>query len=213
MARRAELSRAAPSRARAFAPIPFVLALACARPAGDSCPAVPGECSSARVESPADAATCVTDECSLSTLRAMLTAELRASTAGEQHAESPAVRAAAAAIARDMREAEQNLSALERQMSVAEVPCAESRRVAADLDATLDGDAPSSDRSFVRAQVDALERMKHAINDDLMGCAANGNLKMTLRFVRRRRSEDGGADRGIVPGLIALQTWLAEASP
>jgi hypothetical protein len=59
----------------------------------------------------------------------------------------------------------------------------------------------------------ALERMKRAINDELMGCAANGNLKMTLRFARLRRSEDGGADRGIVPALVALQTWLAGTPP
>jgi hypothetical protein len=143
----------------------------------------------------------------------MLTAELRAATAGEQHAESAAVRAAAATIVRDMREADQNLSALEAQMSVAEAPCAESRRVAAELDAALAGDAPSSDRPFVLAQVTALERMKRVINDDLMGCAGNGNLKMTLRFARLRRSEDGGADRGIVPALIALQTWLAGTRP
>jgi hypothetical protein len=98
-------------------------------------------------------------------------------------------------------------------MAVAEAPCAESLRVAADLDATLAGEPPSSDRGFVRAQIEALERMKRVINDDLMGCAANGNLKMTLRFARRRRSEDGGVDRGIVPGLIALQTWLAGTPP
>jgi hypothetical protein len=212
MTQRAERSHAAAPRAGAVvAAILLALAGACAR--GDSCPAVPAECSSARVESPADAAACVTDECSLSTLRAMLTAELRAATAGEQHAESAAVRAAAATIVRDMREADQNLSALEAQMSVAEAPCAESRRVAADLDAALAGDAASSDRPFVLAQVTALERMKRVINDDLMGCAANGNLKMTLRFARLRRSEDGDADRGIVPALIALQAWLAGTRP
>jgi hypothetical protein len=212
MARRAERSRAGLPRG-AFAPIAFLLAVACGRGAADSCPAVPAECASARVESPTETAACVTDECTLSTLRAMLTSERRAATAGGQRAESPAVKAAAAEIARDMREAEQDLGALETQMAVAEAPCAESRRVGADLDAMLAGEPPSSDRAFVRAQLEVLDRMKRAINDELVGCAANGNLKMTLRFARRRRSEDGGADRGIVPELIALQTWLAGMPP
>ncbi len=198
---------------RAEVALALALAAACARPAEDSCPAIPAECSSARVASPASGGGCVADECSLAALRAMLSTELSAAAAAEGRVESPAVRAAAAAIARDMREAAQNLSALEDQMSVAEVPCAESQRLAADLDATLGGDAFSSDRRFVRAQVEALERMKRAINDDLMGCAANGNLKMTLRFARQRRPEDGGDERGIVPRLIELRAGLAGPSP
>jgi hypothetical protein len=36
---------------------------------------------------------------------------------------------------------------------------------------------------------------------------------MTLRFARLRRSEDGDADRGIVPALIALKAWLAGTRP
>ncbi len=63
------------------------------------------------------------------------------------------------------------------------------------------------------SQQAALLDVKQRINLDLIGCAANGNLKTFLRFFRLRTLDggttltvfDGGPAQGIVPDLAALQ--------
>ncbi len=81
----------------------------------------------------------------------------------------------------------------------------------ADLQSALVPDDEAFDRWFVRSQIAALGAIKRAINDTLIGCAANGNLKMTLRFVRSHHAPDGGGEQGIVPDLLSLQAMTHEA--
>jgi predicted outer membrane protein len=155
-------------------------------------------------------ALCVSDTCSLATVRAMVTTELQAALLGRGHATDTAVRAVAAQMEADFREDQANLDALEEALAVAETPCPESRKAAADLGARLPAVDSAFDHAFVAGQVAALKEIKRTINTELVGCAANGNLKTALRFERMRAS-DGGADRGVVADLAALQA-LAETS-
>jgi hypothetical protein len=55
--------------------------------------------------------------------------------------------------------------------------------------------------------------MKQIINGDLIGCAANGNLKTTLRFERLRAPDGGDPPMGVVADLAALQALADEARP
>ncbi|HEY2514473.1 MAG TPA: DUF4142 domain-containing protein, partial [Polyangiaceae bacterium] len=147
------------------------------------------------------------------------TTELNAATAGAANASSPALRAVAQQMASDFRAQQSNLAALEAQLGVTGVACDESARLttdlAADLAATSGLTGAAFDDAFDTSQVAALSEIKQAINLDLLGCAANGNLKTTLRFDRLRSPDggtvaDGGPALGIVPDLAALQALLAE---
>jgi hypothetical protein len=141
-------------------------------------------------------------------MRAMITAELRAASLGER-ATDPSVKAVAGQMAAHFREDAANLDALEVRLAVAEVPCAESRKVGDALGAGSAAVAADVDHSFVAAQVRALKEVKRVINTELIGCAANGNLKTALRF-ERLRPGDGGAEptSGVVADLAALQALM-----
>jgi hypothetical protein len=156
---------------------------------------------------------CVRDECSVATLRAIVSTELRLVAAGEAVASDPRVKAATAVLMADFRQDESNLDALEARLAIEETPCAESRAVAAHLEALSTFDAGAADLAFVRSQMDALGEIKRVLHDDLIGCAANGSLKTSLRFARRRRDLDGGADRGVLPDLTALEALAMVTSP
>ena len=159
---------------------------------------------------------CVPDNCSLATVRAMNTIELQAARLGEAQATDPRVRTTAGAMARDFEEDQANLDALEAQLAVAEQPCAESRKVAAELgSAEVAAVGTAFDHTFVTSQLAALSEMKRVINLDLIGCAANGNLKATLRFERLRTSRWRGAAAaaGMVPDLAALRALLGRHLP
>jgi hypothetical protein len=154
--------------------------------------------------SPATA--CVPDDCSLATLRAMITPQLKTALAGRERATEPAVRAVAERIARDLREDQTNLDALEAQLAISERSCAESRRAATYLKALSPAPEGPLDRTLVTAQIAAFEEMKRIVNDDLIGCAANGSLKTTLRFARARSAGGGGdGSAGFVADLAALE--------
>jgi predicted outer membrane protein len=171
--------------------------------------------SSDPAKNPAGAAVaaCPHDDCSLATLRASVAIELRAALLGETRATDPNVRAVARRMVNDFREDQANLDSLETQLAVAEAPCEESRKAAANLEARMPVPGSAFDREFVTSQLAALGEMKQIINRDLIGCAANGSLKTTLRFERMRTVEDGGASlRGLVADLAALRA-LAAAEP
>jgi hypothetical protein len=156
---------------------------------------------------------CVRDECSVATLRAIVSSELRLVAGGGALVSDPGVRAAAATLMADFRQDESNLDALEARLAIEETPCAESRAVTARLQALSELDAGAPDRAFVRSQVAALGEIKRVLYDDLIGCAANGSLKTSLRFARRRRDPDGGAERGVLPDLAVLEALAMGASP
>lgn len=149
-------------------------------------------------------ATCVADDCSLATLRAMVTVELQAALRGRQSATEHAVRDVADRLVSELREDRTDLDSLESQLAMPERSCPESRRAAADLQALSPTRGPPGtplDRAFVASQITALTEMKRIVSDELLGCAANGNLKTTLRFERSRR----GGDAGILADLAALR--------
>lgn len=163
---------------------------------------------------------CVSDQCSLATLEAIIATELNAASAGAASASNPAVVAVAQHMASDFQSQQSNLATLEAQLGVSGVACTESVRLAADLAADLAATSgltgPAFDDAFCTSQVAALGEIKQTINLDLIGCAGNGNLKTTLRFVRLRTPDggtsvaDGGLALGVVPDLAALQALLPE---
>jgi len=100
---------------------------------------------------------CIRDECSLATLSAIITTELRAATRGATSASSPRVRAVAAQMASDFQAQQANLTALEALLAVNEIACDESARLGTDLAAALaktDGLTGSAfDSAFVKSQI------------------------------------------------------------
>jgi hypothetical protein len=156
---------------------------------------------------------CPRDDCSLATLRVMVTLELQAARLGQTHAVDPGVRAVAARMVGDYREDQANLDSLERRLALGEAPCDQSREAAAHLGALVPAPGAGFDRTFVTSQLGALREMKQIINGELIGCAANGNLKTTLRFERLRTPDGGDPPMGIVADLAALQTLVDEADP
>jgi predicted outer membrane protein len=142
-------------------------------------------------------------------MRAYIDVELQAATLGQTHASDPSVRAAASQMLADFTASKSDLDALEGRLAVAEAACPESQRVSADLTADLaqaQSAGPATfDAVFIQSQVAALSEIKQVVNDDLIGCAANGDLKTSLRF-DRRRTVDGGGDAayGVVPDLAAF---------
>jgi predicted outer membrane protein len=186
---------------------------ACVSPGGAACVLLEGGAQASFVP-------CVQDECSIATLRAIVTVELQATALGKSGAANPRVSAAVAQMAADFAGDESALDALEAQLAIAEAPCAETQTLSDDLASDL---APlqsaigaAFDEAFVASQQAALTEVKQSINLDLIGCAANGNLKTFLRFVRLRTLDggtsltafDGGAALGIVPDLAAIQALV-----
>ncbi len=152
------------------------------------------------------ASPCPPDRCSLATVRALIAIELDAAAQGTQSRDR-AVRAIAARIEGDFREDGANLDALESRLAVPEAPCAVTERAKADVESALASDAGDSSASFVSSQRAALGEIKRILNSELIGCAANGDLKTSLRFVRLRLGDAGADARGGV--LADLESFRA----
>jgi len=160
---------------------------------------------------------CILDECNIAAMAAFIAIESSAAAQGQSKATDANVKAVAARMARDFAADRTNLTALETALAIQEKPCAESEKVTAALNAHLNelaGDAgPAFDQAFVRSQTAALTELQTIINFDLIGCAANGTLKTSLRFDRWRTLEGGvivvpdagtGETLGVVGDLAAL---------
>src|SRR5262249_3394911 len=130
-------------------------------------------------------------------------------------------KAVADRMASDFTADRANLTAIEAQLAITEKPCPESDKVTEVLNAhaaELDGlSGAAFDDAFVRTQVAALTDLQRIINFDLIGCAANGHLKTSLRFQRWRTVDGGpivspeagaGDTLGVVADLAALTAIL-----